>query len=103
VLPASECLKDVVARTLPYWYDVIVPQLRARLTVIVIAHGNSLRGLVKHLEDISDDAIADLNIPTGVPRRYDFDDDLRVVEARYLGDEQAIAAAAAAVANQSKA
>ncbi|HEX9259682.1 MAG TPA: 2,3-diphosphoglycerate-dependent phosphoglycerate mutase [Acidimicrobiales bacterium] len=103
VLPASECLKDVVARTLPYWYDQIVPQLRAGLSVLVVAHGNSLRGLVKHLERISDEEIAELNIPTGVPRRYEFDDDLRVVEARYLGDQEAIAAAAAAVASQSKA
>jgi len=103
VLPASECLKDVVARTLPYWYDQVVPQLRAGLTVLVVAHGNSLRGLVKHLEDISDADIAGLNIPTGVPRRYDFDDDLRVLDARYLGDQEAIAAAAQAVANQSKA
>jgi 2,3-bisphosphoglycerate-dependent phosphoglycerate mutase len=103
VLPASECLKDVVARTLPYWYDQIVPQLRAGLSILVVAHGNSLRGLVKHLEGIGDDAIAELNIPTGVPRRYVFDDDLRVVDAGYLGDQDAIAAAAAAVANQSKA
>ena len=100
VLPASECLKDVVARTLPYWYDQIVPQLRAGLTVLVVAHGNSLRGLVKHLEGISDDDIAGLNIPTGVPRRYVFDDDLRVTDVGYLGDQEAIAAAAAAVAAQ---
>jgi 2,3-bisphosphoglycerate-dependent phosphoglycerate mutase len=103
VLPASECLKDVVARTLPYWYDVIVPQLRGGLTLLVVAHGNSLRGLVKHLEGISDDDIAGLNIPTGVPRKYVLDDDLQVVSAQYLGDPEAIAAAAAAVANQSKA
>jgi 2,3-bisphosphoglycerate-dependent phosphoglycerate mutase len=103
VLPASECLKDVVARTLPYWYDQIVPQLRAGLSVLVVAHGNSLRGMVKHLEGIGDTDIAELNIPTGVPRRYVFDHDLRVVEAGYLGDQAAIAAAAAAVANQSKA
>jgi 2,3-bisphosphoglycerate-dependent phosphoglycerate mutase len=103
VLPASECLKDVVARVLPYWYDSVVPQLRAGLTVIVVAHGNSLRGLAKHLEGISDDEIAGVNIPTGVPRRYEFDDDLVVVSAEYLGDQEAIAAAAAAVAAQSKA
>ena len=77
VLPATECLKDVVARVLPYWYDAIVPELRAGLVVLVVAHGNSLRALVKHLEDISDDDIAELNIPTGVPRRYALDDDLR--------------------------
>ena len=100
VLPGSECLKDVVARVLPYWYDAIVPQLRAGWSVLVVAHGNSLRALVKHLEGIADDAIAELNIPTGAPRRYVFDDDLRVVEAAYLGDAEAVAAAAAAVAAQ---
>jgi 2,3-bisphosphoglycerate-dependent phosphoglycerate mutase len=102
VLPATECLKDVVARVLPYWYDVVVPQLRAGLTVLVTAHGNSLRALVKHLEGISDEAIAELNIPTGVPRRYELDADLRVVAAEYLGDQAAIEAAAAAVASQSQ-
>jgi 2,3-bisphosphoglycerate-dependent phosphoglycerate mutase len=103
VLPPSECLKDVVARVLPYWHDVVVPQLRAGLTVIVVAHGNSLRALVKHLEGISDADIAELNIPTGVPRKYVLDDDLDVVSAEYLGDQAAIEAAAAAVAAQSKA
>ena len=101
MLPASECLKDVVARVLPYWYDAIVPELRAGLAVLVVAHGNSLRALVKHLEDISDDDIAELNIPTGVPRRYELDEDLRVASAAYLGDQAAIEAAAAAVAAQS--
>lgn len=100
VLPATECLADVVARVLPYWHDVVVPQLRAGLSVLIVAHGNSLRALVKHLEGISDDDIAGLNIPTGAPRRYLFDDDLRVADATYLGDAEAIAAAAAAVANQ---
>jgi 2,3-bisphosphoglycerate-dependent phosphoglycerate mutase len=100
VLPATECLKDVVARVLPYWYDVIVPQLRAGLVVLVVAHGNSLRALVKHLEGISDGDIADLNIPTGAPRQYLLDDDLRVADATYLGDAEAVAAAAAAVATQ---
>jgi 2,3-bisphosphoglycerate-dependent phosphoglycerate mutase len=100
VLPATECLKDVVARVLPYWYDAIVPQLRARWTVLIVAHGNSLRALVKHLEGISDADIPELNIPTGAPRRYVFDDDLRVVDAAYLGDADAVAAAAAVVAAQ---
>jgi 2,3-bisphosphoglycerate-dependent phosphoglycerate mutase len=100
VLPATECLKDVVLRVLPYWYDILVPQLRAGLTVLVVAHGNSLRALVKHLEDISDDDIAELNIPTGAPKRYVFDDELRVVDAGYLGDADAVAAAAAAVSRQ---
>ena len=100
VLPASECLKDVVARVLPYWHDVVVPQLQAGLDVLVVAHGNSLRALVKHLEHISDADIAELNIPTGVPRRYRFDDALGVTSVEYLGDPEAIAAAAAAVAAQ---
>jgi 2,3-bisphosphoglycerate-dependent phosphoglycerate mutase len=101
VLPATECLADVVARVLPYWYDAIVPQLRAGLRVLIVAHGNSLRALVKHLEVISDADIARLNIPTGAPRAYDLDDgDLTVVTAGYLGDPEAVAAAAAAVAQQ---
>jgi 2,3-bisphosphoglycerate-dependent phosphoglycerate mutase len=100
VLPASECLKDVVVRVLPYWYDSVVPQLRDGLVPLVVAHGNSLRALAKHLEGISDADIAELNIPTGVPRAYELDDDLRVVDARYLGDADAVAAAAAAVAHQ---
>jgi 2,3-bisphosphoglycerate-dependent phosphoglycerate mutase len=99
-LPASECLEDVVARVLPYWYDDAVPRLRAGLTLLVVAHGNSLRALVKHLDGLSDAEIVDLNIPTGAPRRYVLDDDLRVVDARYLGDPDAVAAAAAAVAKQ---
>ncbi len=101
VLPATECLKDVVARVLPYWYDEIVPQLRAGLDVLVAAHGNSLRALLKHLEGVSDEEIAEVNIPTGAPKRYTFDDDLRVTSAAYLGDAEAVAAAAAAVAAQS--
>jgi len=100
VLPGAECLKDVVDRVLPYWYDDAVPRLRAGLTLLVVAHGNSLRALVKHLEHISDTDIAELNIPTGAPRRYVLDDDLRVVDAAYLGDTAAVAAAAAAVAQQ---
>jgi 2,3-bisphosphoglycerate-dependent phosphoglycerate mutase len=100
VLPATECLADVVRRVLPYWFDVIVPQLRAGLDVLVTAHGNSLRALVMHLEDISRDDIAELNIPTGAPRRYTFDDALGVVSGEYLGDQEAVAAAAAAVARQ---
>jgi 2,3-bisphosphoglycerate-dependent phosphoglycerate mutase len=100
VLPGSECLKDVVARVLPWWYDSAVPQLRAGLTLLVVAHGNSLRALVKHLEKVSDADIAELNIPTGAPRRYRFDDALAVREAAYLGDPERVAAAAAAVAAQ---
>lgn len=100
VLPASECLKDVVARVLPYWNDEVVPQLRSGLDVLVTAHGNSLRALVMHLEGISEDEIAELNIPTGAPRRYEFDDRMVVRSAEYLGDAAAVAAAAAAVAKQ---
>jgi 2,3-bisphosphoglycerate-dependent phosphoglycerate mutase len=101
VLPATECLADVVDRVLPYWYDAIVPELRAGLCPLVVAHGNSLRALVKHLEHLSDEEIAELNIPTGVPRRYELDDQsLSVVRAEYLGDAEAVAAAAAAVAQQ---
>jgi 2,3-bisphosphoglycerate-dependent phosphoglycerate mutase len=100
VLPASECLADVVLRVLPYWHDAIVPQLRANFDVLVVAHGNSLRALVMHLEGISETDIAGLNIPTGVPRRYEFDASLAVTSAGYLGDAQAIADAAAAVAAQ---
>jgi 2,3-bisphosphoglycerate-dependent phosphoglycerate mutase len=100
VLPASECLKDVVARVLPYWHDVVAPQLLAGQNVLITAHGNSLRALVMHLEHVSPDEIAELNIPTGAPRRYDFNAQLHVVSAAYLGDADAIAAAAAKVAAQ---
>jgi len=100
IVPGSECLADVVDRMLPYWFDALVPDLRAGHVVLVAAHGNSLRALVKHLEGISDEDIPALNIPTGVPRVYDLDDDLQVRSAEYLGDPAAVAAAAAAVANQ---
>lgn len=100
LLPATECLKDVVVRVLPYWFDHIAPQLLAGLDVLVTAHGNSLRALLKHLENVSDDDIAEINIPTGAPRRYTFDDRLQVISADYLGDPEAVAAAAAAVAAQ---
>jgi len=100
VLPASECLRDVVARVLPYWHDVIAPQLLAGLDVLVTAHGNSLRALLMHLEGVTAEEIPEVNIPTGVPRRYEFDNHLRVRSAEYLGDAEAIAAAAEAVARQ---
>jgi 2,3-bisphosphoglycerate-dependent phosphoglycerate mutase len=100
VLPSTECLADVVVRVLPYWYDVIVPQLLNGLDVLVTAHGNSLRALVMHLQGISRDDIAELNIPTGAPIRYTFDDAARVVSSGYLGDLDAVAAAAAKVAAQ---
>lgn len=100
LLPATECLKDVLERVLPYWNDVIAPQLRNGLDVLVTAHGNSLRALVMHLEGISPDEIAEFNIPTGVPRRYQFTDDMRVASVEYLGDAAAIAEATEAVARQ---
>ncbi len=101
--PATECLADVVARMLPYWYDAIVPDLRSGKVVIVVAHGNSLRALVKHLDAISDADIAGLNIPTGIPLLYELDDDLRPVTpgGRYL-DPEAAAASIEAVKNQGK-
>jgi 2,3-bisphosphoglycerate-dependent phosphoglycerate mutase len=105
LIPASECLKDVVERMLPYWFDAIVPDLQAGQTVLVAAHGNSLRALVKHLDGISDDDITELNLPTGVPIRYELDDHLRPTEQRpvfdrFLGDAEAARAAADAVARQ---
>ncbi len=99
-LPSSECLKDVVARVLPWWHDTVVPQLRAGLDVLVVAHGNSLRALMKHLEGISEADIVELNVPTGMPRLYRFDDQLRLTgPGRYL-DEAAARAGAAAVKAQ---
>ena len=105
--PASECLADVVDRMLPYWFDAVIPDLAQGETVLVAAHGNSLRALVKHLDGISDDEITGLNIPTGQPLVYELDDAFHPVEAkpvteRYLADADEIAAAAAAVANQAK-
>ncbi|WP_240619447.1 phosphoglyceromutase [Blastococcus sp. TF02-8] len=101
--PATECLADVVVRMLPYWYDAIVPDLRAGKNVLVAAHGNSLRALVKHLDGMGDDEVVGLNIPTGVPLRYDLDDDLRPTTpgGQYL-DPDAAAAAIEAVKNQGK-
>jgi 2,3-bisphosphoglycerate-dependent phosphoglycerate mutase len=101
--PATECLKDVVVRMLPYWYDSIVPDLRLGRTVLVAAHGNSLRALVKHLDGMGDDEVVGLNIPTGVPLRYDLDDALRPLKigGEYL-DPDAAAAAIEAVKNQGK-
>jgi 2,3-bisphosphoglycerate-dependent phosphoglycerate mutase len=100
--PRTECLKDVVARMLPYWYDAVVPDLSHR-TVLIVAHGNSLRALVKHLDGISDAAIAELNIPTGIPLVYELDDAFRpaVPGGRYL-DPEAAAEAAEAVRNQGR-
>jgi 2,3-bisphosphoglycerate-dependent phosphoglycerate mutase len=99
-LPATESLKDVVARMLPYWHDAIVPALRMGLRVLISAHGNSLRALVKHLDGISDDEIPGLNIPTGIPLVYELDRDLAAARHYYLGDPEAAEAAARAVAEQ---
>ncbi len=103
ILPRTECLADVVARMLPYWYDAIVPDLRAGKTVCVAAHGNSLRALVKHLDDISEEAVVGLNIPTGIPLVYRLDDDMKPLErgGQYL-DPEAAADAIKAVANQGR-
>jgi 2,3-bisphosphoglycerate-dependent phosphoglycerate mutase len=106
-VPLTECLKDVVARLAPYWGEVLAPDLRAGRTVLVGAHGNSLRALVKQLDDISDDDIVELNIPTGEPLVYELGDDLRPVEQRpvderYLRSPEEIRAAAAAVARQAE-
>jgi 2,3-bisphosphoglycerate-dependent phosphoglycerate mutase len=102
-MPSTECLKDVIARMLPYWESDVVPDLDAGRVVLVAAHGNSLRAIVKHLDQIDDDAIAGLNIPTGMPLVYELDDEHRPLEVggRYL-DPDAAAAAAEAVANQGR-
>ena len=103
LVPRTECLADVVDRLLPYWYDRIVPDLRAGQTVLVAAHGNSLRALVKHLDGLSEQEVVGLNVPTGQPLRYDLDDELRptVPGGEYL-DREAAEAAAAAVAAQGR-
>ena len=101
IVPRSECLKDVVHRMLPYWYDAIVPDLQAGEVVMIAAHGNSLRALVKHLDGLSEEQVVKLNIPTGQPLRYDLDDDMHPTNpgGTYL-DPEAAAAAAEAVAKQ---
>jgi 2,3-bisphosphoglycerate-dependent phosphoglycerate mutase len=102
-LPLTECLKDTVARFLPYWHGTIGPAIRSGKSVIVAAHGNSIRALVKYLDDVSERDIVELNIPTGVPLVYELDADLRPLKHYYLGDQAAIEAAMQAVANQGKA
>jgi 2,3-bisphosphoglycerate-dependent phosphoglycerate mutase len=101
-MPKTECLKDVVARILPYWQSSIVPHLQAGATVLVAAHGNSLRALVKHLDGITDEAIAELNIPTGIPLHYILDENLKPTKAGEYLDPTAAAEAIKAVANQGK-
>jgi 2,3-bisphosphoglycerate-dependent phosphoglycerate mutase len=100
VLPSAECLKDVVDRMLPYWYDAIVPDLLRYSCVLVAAHGNSLRALVKHLEGLSEQEVVDLDIPTGVPRVYELAADFKPASWRYLGDPEEIKQRAEAVRAQ---
>ena len=102
-VPLTECLKDTVARVLPFWNDTIAPGLRADQRIVIAAHGNSIRALVKYLDGISDDAIVGVNIPNGIPLVYELDDDLKPIRSYYLGNAEAAAKAAAAVANQGKA
>lgn len=101
-LPLAESLKDTVARFLPYWSETIAPVVRSGKRVVIAAHGNSLRALVKHLDGISDDAIVELNIPTGIPLVYQLDDNLRPIKSAYLGDPEAAKRAAEAVAKQAQ-
>ena len=101
-IPLSESLKTTIDRTMPYWFDAIAPQIKSGERVLVVAHGNSLRGLVKYLDDVSDEEITKLNIPTGLPLVYELDDELKPLDRYYLGDQEAAAKAAEAVANQAK-
>jgi len=101
--PKTECLKDTVARFLPYWHETIAPAVKSGSSVIVAAHGNSLRALIKYLDNVSDADIVELNVPTGQPLVYELDAGLKPIRSYYLGDEAAIKAAMAAVANQGKA
>jgi len=102
-LPVTECLKDTVARFLPFWHETVVPTLKSGKRVLIVAHGNSLRSLVKYLDNIPDDEIVDLNIPTGVPLVYELDESLKPIKHYYLGDPEEIKKLAEAVANQGKA
>ncbi len=102
-LPLTECLKDTVERFVPYWENVIAPTVKSGKRVIIAAHGNSLRALVKYLDNIPDDKIVELNIPTGIPLVYELDENLKPIKNYYLGDPDEIAKAAQAVANQGKA
>ena len=101
-VPLTECLKDTVARVLPLWHDTLAPALRTGQRLVIAAHGNSIRALVKYLDGISDDAIVGLNIPNGIPLVYELDADLKPLRSRYLGDAEAAAKAAAAVARQAQ-
>jgi len=102
-IPLTECLKDTVKRFMPFWNDVIAPTVKSGKRVVIAAHGNSLRALLKHLDNISDDDIVGLNIPTGIPLVYDLDADLHPIKSEYLADPEAVKKAMQAVANQGKA
>ena len=101
-VPVTECLKDTVARFLPYWHETIAPAVKAGKRVLIAAHGNSLRALVKYLDNIADETIAGLNIPTGIPLIYELNDDLTPIRSFYLGDPAAVEKATRAVADQLK-
>jgi 2,3-bisphosphoglycerate-dependent phosphoglycerate mutase len=102
-VPLTECLKDTVARVMPFWNESIAPAIKAGKKVVIAAHGNSIRALVKYLDNIADDAIVGVNIPNGIPLVYELDDALKPIRNYYLGDAEAAAKAAAAVASQGKA
>ena len=102
-LPLTECLKDTVARFVPYWEGTIAPMVKSGKRVLITAHGNSLRALVKYFDNIPENEIVELNIPTGIPLVYELDENLKPIKHYYLGDQEEIAKAAAAVANQGKA
>ncbi len=102
-IPLTECLKDTVDRFLPLWHETIAPTIKSGKRVIIAAHGNSLRALVKYLDNISDDAIVELNIPTGMPLVYELDEKLKPIRSQYLGDPEAVKKAMQSVANQGKA
>ena len=101
-LPLTECLKDVVARLLPYWHETLAPAVKSGRQIIIVAHGNSLRALVKYLDHIPDEEIVGLNIPTGIPLVYELNDDLTPIKHYYLGDQEKIQAAIQSVADQLK-
>ncbi|MGR6807784.1 2,3-diphosphoglycerate-dependent phosphoglycerate mutase [Sphaerotilus natans] len=102
-VPLTECLKDTVARVLPFWNEAIAPAIKSGQRIVLAAHGNSIRALVKYLDNIGDDDIVGVNIPNGIPLVYELDADLKPIKSYYLGDAEAAAKAAAAVANQGKA
>lgn len=101
-LPLTECLKDTVARFLPYWHETIAPEVKAGKKVLIAAHGNSLRALIKYLDNVSEEAIVELNVPTGMPLVYELDEELKPLRSYYLGDPEKVKAAMDAVAAQGK-